>query len=203
MSYLRVLIGAGLAAVVTTILFYIMPLLIELADKSLNEEPATKIADITMPDRDIDINLNEVKPDKPDDPEEPPPELDQPDIEDVDVNPDAVNMSPKISSKISIGMGAGIGTDGEYLPIVKVAPIYPRRANSRGVEGTCIVDYTVTKTGTTRDVVATDCQPKGYFERASVKAAMKFKYKPRVIDGEAIEVLGVQNLFTYNLEGKK
>jgi protein TonB len=38
------------------------------------------------------------------------------------------------------------------------------------------------------------------FDDASVKAAHKFKYKPRVIDGEPIEVPGVQNKFTYELE---
>jgi periplasmic protein TonB len=38
------------------------------------------------------------------------------------------------------------------------------------------------------------------FESASVKAAEKFKYKPRVVDGEPIEVAGVQNKFTYELE---
>ncbi|MDA0651131.1 MAG: energy transducer TonB, partial [Proteobacteria bacterium] len=32
------------------------------------------------------------------------------------------------------------------------------------------------------------------------KASEKFKYKPRVVDGEAIEVAGVQNKFTYELE---
>jgi protein TonB len=45
-----------------------------------------------------------------------------------------------------------------------------------------------------------DCSPKGIFERASVKASTKFKYKPRVVDGEPIEVAGVQNKFTYELE---
>jgi len=90
--------------------------------------------------------------------------------------------------------------DGEYLPIVKVAPIYPRRAQTRGISGYCIVEYTVTKTGSIRDPFAVDCQPKGIFERASLKASEKFKYKPRVVDGEAIEVAGVQNKFTYELE---
>ena len=74
--------------------------------------------------------------------------------------------------------------------------MYPRRANSRGIEGYCTVEYTVTKTGSIKDPVPVDCQPKGYFERASVRAALKFKYKPRVIDGDAIDVLGVQNRFT-------
>lgn len=201
MNYLRVLIGAGLAALVTTGLFYLMPLLIEMADKSLDDKPATKIADITMPDREIETNLKDPKPDKPDDPEEPPPDLDQPEIDDVDVNPDAVNMSPNMNSNLNIGLGSGLGgADGEYLPIVKVAPMYPRRANSRGIEGYCTVEYTVTKTGSIKDPVPIDCQPKGYFERTSVKAALKFKYKPRVIDGDAIDVLGVQNRFTYELE---
>jgi protein TonB len=58
----------------------------------------------------------------------------------------------------------------------------------------------VTKAGSIKDPVAVDCQPQGYFESASIKAAMKFKYKPRVIDGEAIDVVGVQNRFTYELE---
>ena len=158
-----------------------------------------KIADITMPDRVIEAKLNDKKPDKPDDPDEPPPELDQPDIDDTNLNPEAVNMSPTITADISIGLG-NMGGDGEYLPIVKVAPMYPRRANSRGVEGYCTVEYTVTKNGSIKDPVAVDCQPKGYFERASVKAAAKFKYKPRVIDGEPTDVLGVQNRFTYELE---
>jgi protein TonB len=38
------------------------------------------------------------------------------------------------------------------------------------------------------------------FYRASVQAALKFKYKPRVVDGQAIEVPGVQNKFTYEIQ---
>lgn len=201
MNYLRVLLAAGLAALVTIGLFYIMPLLIEMADKSLDDSNITKIADITMPDRDIETNVKEAKPDKPDDPEQPPPDLAQPQVDNMDINPEAINMTPQVTADINIGMGSGIGGgDGEYLPIAKVQPMYPRRANSRGITGYCIVEYTVTRTGATRDVVATDCLPKGYFERASVKAATKFKYKPRVIDGDPIEVLGVRNKFTFELE---
>lgn len=201
MNYVRLLIGALLAFVITAFLFVLMPTLIESADKALDEKETRRIADITMPNRDIETNVKEQKPDKPDDPEEPPPDLDQPEIEDVNIDPNAVNMSPTARVDINIGSGAGFGSaDGEYLPIVKVAPIYPRRAQSRGVEGYCTIEYTVTKSGAIKDPEAIDCQPSGYFESASIKAALKFKYKPRVIDGEAIDVLGVQNRFTYELE---
>lgn len=200
MNYIRALIGAGFALLTTIALFYLMPLLIEMADTTIDEKKATKIADISMPDREIDTNIKDVKPDKPEDPEEPPPDMEQPEIEDVDVDPEAVNMSPQVSTDVNIGLGGLGGSDGEYLPIVKVAPMYPRRANSRGIEGYCTVQYTVTKTGSVKDPVPVDCQPTGYFERASVRAALKFKYKPRVIDGEPIDVSGVQNRFTYELE---
>ena len=48
----------------------------------------------------------------------------------------AVSVSaPVINTGMSVG-GVGFGiTDGEYLPIVKVAPVYPARALNRGLEG--------------------------------------------------------------------
>lgn len=194
----KIIIGACLAFVITVGLFVIMFSLIKMTDAPIDEEKATKIADFTMPEVDIDV-VKEVKVEKPEDPEEPPPELDTPQVENVNVDTSInVNFSPKV--EVKIGAGGLSATDGEYLPIVKVAPIYPNRANSRGIEGYCIVEYTVTTTGATRDAVAVDCQPSGYFERASIKAAGKFKYKPRVTDGEPIEVAGVRNKFTFELQ---
>jgi len=38
------------------------------------------------------------------------------------------------------------------------------------------------------------------FHRPSLQAALKFKYKPRVIDGQTVEVRGVRNKFTYLIE---
>ncbi|MBN1239057.1 MAG: energy transducer TonB, partial [Gammaproteobacteria bacterium] len=88
---------------------------------------------------------------------------------------------------------------GEYLPIVKVAPVYPARAASRGLEGYVIVEFTVTRTGTTKDISVVE-STSSLFERAAVDAAGKFKYKPRVIDGEPVEVPGVRNKITFVLE---
>jgi protein TonB len=195
----RLFIGALLAIPVAGGLFFIMQYLIATADPKIDDSKQRKLADIFMPEREIDTNVKEQKPDKVDDPEEPPPDLDTPDV-DMDMDVDIVNVAPQAQVDVSIsssGMSAG---DGEYLPIVKVAPIYPRRAQTRGITGYCIVEYTVTTSGAIRDPKAVDCQPAGVFDSASVKASLKFKYKPRVVDGEAIEVGGVQNKFTYELE---
>lgn len=198
-NFSRLIVGAFFGLPVAAGLFFIMQYLIASADPKIDDEKRTKLADIHMPEREIDTNLKEQKPDKVDDPEEPPPDMDTPDL-DMDMDVDVVNMAPTAQVDLAInstGMATG---DGEYLPIVKVAPIYPRRAQSRGISGYCIVEYTVTTSGAIRDPQAVDCQPSGVFEKASVKASLKFKYKPRVVDGVAIEVAGVQNKFTYELE---
>ena len=103
----------------------------------------------------------------------------------------------------NVGVGSGIGAfsaeEGEYLPIVKVAPIYPNRALSRGIEGWCIVEYTVTRNGTTANGKVVECTS-SLFASASLKAAAKFKYKPRVINGTPIDVPGVKHKVSYELE---
>lgn len=197
-NLIRLFIGGLLAIPVAGGLFFIMQYLIASADPKIDTEKRTKLADIHMPEREIETNI-EQKPDKVEDPEEPPPDLDTPDV-DMDMDVEIVNVAPQSQVDVSIGTGGGLTNDGEYLPIVKVAPIYPRRAQTRGISGYCIVEYTVTASGAIRDPVAVDCEPSGVFEKASLKASLKFKYKPRVVDGEAIEVPGVQNKFTYELE---
>ena len=196
-NVIRLSIGATLAMPVAGGLFFIMQYLISSADPEIDDSKLRKVEEILMPeDRSIDTNLTE-KVDRPDDPEDEPPPPDTPDVE-VEIQ-EITNVDPRFT--VSIKGGVGIGkSDGEYLPIVKVAPIYPRRAQTRGIEGYCIVEYTVTPNGSIRDPQAIDCSPPGIFERASVRASLKFKYKPRVVDGEPIEVAGVQNKFTYELE---
>ncbi|MEO0437085.1 MAG: energy transducer TonB [Pseudomonadota bacterium] len=197
-SIVRSLVGALVAIPVAFGLFFIMQSLI---NQSFEQEDikGRKIADIVTPDREIEVNTKEVKPDKVEDPEEPPPELEPLEL-DFDTDMDVANLAPAASVSVQISSSGMSSGDGEYLPIVKVAPIYPRRAQTRGITGYCIVEYTVTKSGSIRNPVPVDCSPSGVFERASVKAAEKFKYKPRVVDGEPIEVAGVQNKFTYELE---
>ena len=199
---LRSIVGAVAAVPIALGLFYLMQSLI---DTQFEQEDVKtrKIADIVVPDKVIETNLKEVLPEKVEDPDEPPPDMEPLDF-DTDLDMSMANMAPTVAVNVSINSSGLSSGDGEYLPIVKVAPIYPRRAQTRGITGYCIVTYTVTTTGAIRDPYVEnepDCSPKGIFERASLKAALKFKYKPRVVDGQAIEVAGVQNKFTYELEG--
>lgn len=204
MMAVRLLIGLLLGAFVTLGLFWVMQYLIATADRSLDEAKRGALVDFVRVKKNEVIERKQIKPRKPPPPDAPPPEPPTPKLDDLTPSADKIAISAvPVETDIDLSSGGfslGVG-EGDYLPIVKVAPIYPRRAVSRGVEGFCIVEYTVTRSGTTRDarVVPDQCSS-SLFEKASVDAALKFKYKPRVIDGAAVEVPGVRNKFTYELE---
>ena len=199
------LLGAGALAVATTIgLIFTMHILIEANLGSPEDEEQIKVADIVMPEQKIETQYDTSKPDKPDEPETPPPEMPEPEFDDPNLD-DAINMSaPRASADMKIGGIGGFASEGDYLPIVKVAAQYPRRALQRGIEGYAIVEYTVTKNGSVRDArvveaFTSDGNPTTIFNSNAIKSALKYKYKPRVVDGEPIEVPGVRTKISFNL----
>lgn len=183
-------------------LFWLMQYLIVSADRELDPDAAGQMLDFVRVDPQEVVNRRKPPPEKPPPPDEPPPEPPPPSMDDI--TPEAQAMSVG-AAPINVGINLSAGgfglapSDGEYLPIVKVQPIYPRRALSRGVEGYVIVSFTVTKQGTTRDVIVIESSS-GMFNNAAIKAAQKFKYKPRVVDGQPIEVPGVQNKISFEIE---
>ena len=90
----------------------------------------------------------------------------------------------------------------EYLPIVKVAPVYPARAAARGLEGYVVVQYTVAQDGSTKDVTALE-STSTLFERSAIESAMKYKYQPRTIEGTPVEVAGVTTRIEFVLEDEQ
>lgn len=201
MNILKIVVAAALAAATTAGLIFLMHFLIAMNVTEPKEGDDFKVVDIHMPDREITTQYDTEQAVKPDDPENPPPEMPEMDFDTPDLNPNAVNMgAPKIVADMRVGGVGGFSSDGEYLPIVKVQPVYPRRALQRGIEGYVIVEFVVTKNGSVRDPVVIEAEPEGIFDSAATKAALKFKYKPRVVDGEAIEVPGVRNKISFAIQ---
>lgn len=198
----RILIGLLVGFGVTLFLFWLMQYMIETADRSLDDGTRGSLVDFVRIERDESVQRRQLKPKKPPPPEDAPPQPPTPKLDNLDPTAEKIAISDvpvQTEIEMSGGFSLGVG-EGDYLPIVKVAPIYPQRALSRGIEGYCVVEYTVTRQGTIRDpfVIESECTS-SLFHRASLQAALKFKYKPRVIDGEAVEVPGVQNKFTYEI----
>ncbi len=201
-NLIRLAIGLVIGLAVTAGLFWMMQYLITTADRTLNEGTSGHLLDFVRLKRDESIQRRQLKPKKPPPPNAPPPQPPTPKLENLDPSAEKIAIAAvpvETDIEMSGGFSLGVG-EGDYLPIVKVAPIYPARALQRGLEGFCVVQYTVTSLGTIKDpVVVPDQCTSSLWHRASLQAALKFKYKPRVIDGVAVEVPGVQNKFTYEI----
>jgi protein TonB len=212
--FIRLGLSTIVGVVVTLGLFYLMQYLIQGADSALTDDKIGNLVDFVRVKQDQQLETKQRKPKKPPPPDEPPPDV-PPQNFNVAVDSAGFNMSNvDLSVSVDVG-GGGFGiSDGEYLPIVKVQPQYPRRALSRGLAGYVIVEFTVTAQGTVKDPFVVencghipnarspvDCvdKPNSVFDSSAMKAALKFKYKPKVIDGNPVETTGVQNKITFEL----
>ena len=189
------MLGSTLAAsfVLTISIFFIMQWLIDVGDVEL-DNTSIKIADVTMPERELELLMDMERPQE----EEPPPETMPPEF---DMTPtaevDSSAARPNLGFK---GKKAGVFADGSYVPIFQVPPVYPRRALERGIEGCVMLKFTVTKVGSTRDPSVEWAVPPGIFDRAAMRSALKYKYKPQIRDGEAIEVPNVRTVVIFKIE---
>ncbi len=103
------------------------------------------------------------------------------------VQVDAGNMSGAAMP----GLGA-VSTN--LIPLLRIPPRYPRRAASRHIEGWVRVEFTITREGTVKDARVVDAQPKSIFNRAALRAIAKWKFKPKMVNGKAVEQRAAQIL---------
>ena len=201
MIAIRWLISLCLALFVTLGLFYFMQALISSGAELETQNNVVRIVDATMPEIVMEVIQEVERPEQLDMQEEAPP---PPDNRSVDMDPTSGLAISRDTGSTDIEINidsAGLGiSDGEMLPLVNIQPQYPTRAAQRGIEGWCQVSFTVTAEGGVRDVVVVDAEPQGMFDRSSIRAAERFRFQPRVVNGEAVEVPNVQYVFRYQLE---
>ncbi len=197
---MRIMLAAIPAALITFSLQMVMVTLITFADRNLDKEPALRLPDIAMPATEIKTQRAVEKPQKPVLDETSPPEVPQQAFDNIDGGAEVGQLaSGPLASSLDLSIGAGVAaSDGEYLPIVKVAPQYPRQALKRKLEGEVVLEYTVTKLGSvTNPKVLFSTDP--VFNKAAIESALRYKYKPRVVEGQAIAVGGVRTRIKFRL----
>lgn len=89
--------------------------------------------------------------------------------------------------------------DGDLLPIVAITPDYPERARSRSIEGYVVLEFTVNARGQVENARVIDAEPAAVFNHAALRAIERFRYRPRVVNGEALAVRGVKTRLRFNL----
>lgn len=198
---INAIVAVILGGVVTFSLFFLMQMLIATGDEVPERQEGMVIADITIPEQELEIQRREPKPPEPEQPDE------MPELPEPDFNPSTPNVNDGISiSRVNIDQGpvendATISpTDAEYLPIVTVPAQYPTRALQRGIEGWCQVMFTVNENGGVENPRVVDAEPPNIFDRASLRAVSRFKFNPRTVDGEPVKTHGVQYVFRFTIE---
>ena len=197
----RYIFSIVVGVIVTLSLLFIMQLLIVTGKQALTKPRDRAQLEFVRVKRNEALNTEDFQPEKPPPPPEVPPETPPQEMDSVDPNAPSINVAPpSVSAETSIGGPGGMNiAEGDYLPIVRVAPVYPARALSRGLEGYVDLEFTVTTTGTVRDPIVI-FSTSSLFERAATRAVLKFKYKPRVVDGVPVDVPGVKTRITFKIE---
>ena len=187
------------------LVFWLMQLLIAPTGGQLDRQDDIAMVDFIRSMQDSQAEKKTRNPKEPPKPKTPP-TVESPKIQQAQVQKMNIDM-PDIATNLSSFKGQGIGNmlsgygygDSDVIPLVQVEPRYPSQALSRKIEGYVVVRMQVTKEGTVSDVEIVDSNPKGVFEREAIRAAWRYKFKPKLVDGKPVEQVATLP-FEFNLE---
>lgn len=204
----RFLASLLLGVAVTLVLFFIMQALIDSGDQAYRSDSDGQIMEFVRIKDDESLSLKDRrKPKKPEPPKEPPPPPKM--IVEKQVKPTMNKVKidiPNIDLPTIAGGGPFLGNwagnplaEGDVLPIVRIDPQWPREALVEGIEGYVIVEVIIAADGSVASAVVIESVPRRIFDRNVIRAVLKWKFKPRIINGVAVERRAIQRL-DFNLD---
>ena len=199
----RFLASLLLGVAVTLVLFFIMQALIDSGDQAYRSDSDGQIMEFVRIKDDESLSLKDRrKPKKPEPPKEPPPPPKM--IVEKQVKPTMNKVKidiPNIDLPTIAGGGPFLGNwagnplaEGDVLPIVRIDPQWPREALVEGIEGYVIVEVIIAADGSVASAVIIESVPRRLFDRNVIRAVLKWKFKPRIINGVAVERRAIQRL---------
>lgn len=187
---------------VTFAMFWSMHLLIGAGSYAPGAEDQLTVVDFVRLKKDSELKERErIKPKPPEPPKQPPPpkmkvETPPPDAAPTPFQMPKLNLPSNVTGGPFLGaIGGGDGTGySELIPMVRIQPQYPRQALRDGIAGFVVFDLVINPDGTVKTARPIKSQPRGMFEAAAMQAIMKWKFRPKVEDGKAIEARGTQQI---------
>lgn len=200
---IRYIVAVILAIVVTLVTFYIMHTLISGAGgdrEDLEPPPGIRFGPVEI-DETVE-RRDRRRPPPPPPPEEPPPppdmeiaQMEQQVTEMPDMDLPDLDLSMSGSGPFLGAMNQGDRTaEGDVVPLVRIQPQYPRDAAVAQIEGYVTVRFTIDQTGSVRNPRVIDSDPPRVFDREAIRAILRWKFKPRVVDGQAVEREATQTI---------
>lgn len=197
----RLVISLPQAAAITFALFFFMQALIDTGELIQQEYSVIPIIDATIT---IDPPEPVLEIDRPE-PIDPP--IDDPDPPTIEIGGNVGPYIPEFVPPVITNpsndwnLFSPQNDNTNIPPLVNVVPTYPTRALSRGIEGWCLVKFTVDSRGNVVEgsIVVVDSEPPNIFDRASVRAASRFKFQPQIENGQGIAVHEVPYVFRFEM----
>ena len=124
----RFIIAFVISLAITLGLFFLMQSLIKMGGSALTEPPKGSVLDFVRVKKEETVEQKDRKPRKPPPPKEPPPQMSSPQMDSPspDANGTSMDFGGDVGADVALDGGLALESgDGEYLPIVKVAPVYP------------------------------------------------------------------------------
>ena len=196
----RYLAAAGAAAVVTTGLFLLMQSLISMGGSALSDPLAGQVIEFIRLKKDSELELKkrEMPQKQKREMPPPPPMLDMARSERPDQDIGAAGMVAVPTFEPAGGPDLGAPpSDADIIPLVRVQPQYPSRALSMGIEGWVDVEFTISAAGTVVDPVVIE-STSSVFHTATLRAVRKWKYNPKIVDGQPVERPNVRVRINFN-----
>jgi protein TonB len=78
-------------------------------------------------------------------------------------------------------------------------PRYPTGAARKGIEGWVKVMFSIGESGAVKNIRIVDAEPRRVFDRAATQAVARWRFKPRMVDGEPVQRDGVVQTLRFNL----
>ena len=188
------------AVIFTFSMFWTMHLLIAGGRYLADQGETLATVDFVRLKKETELETRErKKPPKPEPPKQPPPPKMKIDTPPPDAPPTPFQM-PKLNLPTTITggpfLGSFVGGDmtgySDLIPLVRITPQYPRNAARDRISGTVVFEVTINPDGTVKSARPIKAQPRGVFEGAAMQAIMKWKFKPKIVDGKGVEATGIQ-----------
>lgn len=77
------------------------------------------------------------------------------------------------------------GKINQATPVQRVDPMYPKAAADKGVEGSVVLQFDISQTGSPENIKVVKSNPAGVFDDSAKAALAQWVYKPRVVGGQA------------------
>jgi protein TonB len=204
-----------IALLVTVFLFYFMAFLISGGKKFVKSSDSENLIEFVRMKRPTQTELRKRKVPKKPKIEDQPKATKSLSMKQKSITPKRPNMkfdTPKLDIPLALGAGgigvaSGNGSGGsqsDEMPLVRVEPQFPREAIMKGIDrGWVRSSFDLKADGTVTNVRIVDSSPREIFDMAARRAILKWKYRPKIVDGKTVLRKGLKVQLDFGMENQQ